>query len=307
MSEHNTDPARRAEDAADTAATSADNARAAAAKATAAAEETGKNQAVLVPAALGAVTSLLALFLGVGLTADRMPTILNGGTARELIITALILAAAALGLGLTTATLPARFRHARATTTALAPLTLVGSLTCGILAASSAFTDGGRPNISKISLVAEGDHHAVLSFTVTATGVRHDNLLRAFAIWVPTPPTSASTAPTAPGSGPAPPATTVPFYQATLRPDDNGEILHEVTVLIERQPAAHFLRIQIYWDSTANTPPTDPTPSTSGPQIMTPITPPPPVGAQCGNQAQAAEAAACADILLTAEVPPSPS
>jgi hypothetical protein len=73
VSEHNTDPARRAEDAADNAATSADTARAAAAKATAAAEETGKNQAVLVPAALGAVTSLL------------------------------ILAAAALGLGLTTA------------------------------------------------------------------------------------------------------------------------------------------------------------------------------------------------------------
>jgi hypothetical protein len=258
----------------------------------------------VVTATVGGMTSLLALFVGVGITADRMAVIFNGGTARTQIIVALMLAVVSIGLGLATVVLVRKTPWQ--VLSALAAIgALLVSLVFGVLAASSSFSDGGRPTFTKISLVSNGDAHATLSFTIMATGVKHDNLLRVFASWLPVvaDPASPGTAPT-PNSQP-------PFYVATLRPDDKGVVSQEVTVLLVRQSNARYLRLQVYWDSFAGL---TPTPSEAALRstptaipTMERVFPPVPYGAQCGSQANAKLAAACVDVLLAAAASPAPS
>jgi hypothetical protein len=120
----------------------------------------------------------------------------------------------------------------------VALVALVASLLLGVFAASSSFSDGGRPTLTKVSLVSDGGAHVILSFTVTATGVKHDNLLRAFALWVPRVAATSSQATKAPRT--TPPSQPMPFYVTTLRPDDKGIVSQEVTVLLDRRREAHL-------------------------------------------------------------------
>lgn len=234
---------------------------------------------------VGGVTSLVALLAGVGLTADRLAEVFNGGTARARLIAALLCAAGAVGLGLCAA----MFKGTTAVVLAfVGVVALVASLVLGVLAATVAFSDGGRPTLTKVSVAADGDTHATLSFTVTADGVKKDNLLRAFAIWVPATLQSGQTLQQRP-----------PFFIATLRPDENGVVNQEVSLLVDRPPSAEMVRIQVYWDTSASSQPSST--STSA------ITPPIPVGALCNNQGDARVAAACAEIEVEAAVTPTPT
>lgn len=245
----------------------------------------------VVAATVGGVTSLLALFTGVGLTADRLAVVFNGGSARNLLIGALLCAVASIGFGLS-AVIGKRIWLAAA-----AVLALVLSLSLGVFAASEAFSDGGRPTLTKVSVVSDGDTHATLSFTVTAEGVMKDNLLRAFAVWVP------DASDLQPGQAPA---QEPPFYVATLRPDDKGAVSQEVSILVRRPSSVQKIRLQIYWDTLASSWPT-PTAGTeteTSPPAPT-VTPPAPVGALCGNQADARVAAACAEVEVEAAAVPA--
>jgi hypothetical protein len=246
---------------------------------------------VLAPL-VGGMTSLLALFTGVGLTADRLAVVFNGGTARIQLIAALLCAAASIGLGLSAAIFKQWWLAG------LAVAALVASLTLGVLAATVAFSDGGRPTLTKVSVVSDGDTHATLSFTVTANGVKKDNLLRAFAIWAP------DTTTLQPGQAPQ---QEPPFYVATLRPDDKGVVSQEVSILIDRPPSAQKIRIQVYWDTSASPQPTATSAQPTSTSAPTTIRPPTPVGALCGNQGNARVAAACTEVEVEAAVTPTPT
>lgn len=123
------------------------------------------------------MASLLALLTGVGLTADRLAVVFNGGAARAQLIAALLCAAASVGLGLSAVICQQRVLTALLAFAATGAL--VASLMLGVVAASLSFSDGGRPTLTKVSVVSDGDTHATLSFTVTADGVKKDNLLPA--------------------------------------------------------------------------------------------------------------------------------
>lgn len=292
-------PTAAAQLAASLAESSAFNANRAADAASASAEKAataaaGKLDSVLATVA-GGVTSLLALFVGVGLSADRMAVIFNGGSARGFIVVALASAVAAVVLGLVAVlatTNGSKFAG-------WAIFALAASLGFGIAAAPQAFQDGGRPTITKVSLVSEGDTHATLSFTVTATGVAHDNLLRAFASWVPgtVPTDSPSPGVHSPSAAPAPRPAGSLFYVTTLRPDDKGVVSQDVTVLLERPAQARYIRLQVYWDETNPTP----TPTTTTERLV----PPADVGVQCGNQADSRRASACVDVVMVAATSPT--
>jgi hypothetical protein len=249
----------------------------------------GANLSDVLPTLVGGMASLLALLTGVGLTADRLAVVFNGGTARTQLIAALLCAAASVGLGLSAVICQQRVLTGLLAFAATGAL--VASLILGVVAASLSFSDGGRPTLTKVSVVSDGDTHATLSFTVTADGVKKDNLLRAFAIWVP----DTKTLP--PGQVPQ---QEPPFYVATLRPNDKGVVSQEVSMLVDRPPSAQTIRLQVYWDTSASGQQT----STSAP---TTIRPPAPVGALCGNQANARVAAACAEVQVQAAVTPTPT
>lgn len=244
----------------------------------------------LVTATVGGLTSLLALFVGVGLTADRLAVAFNGGAAQVWLVLSLITAVAAIIFGLLAVVVQSRKRLMAV----LAVIALGSSLALGVVTASQSFSDGGRPTLTNVSVTAEGDTHATLKFTVTASGVQTQNLLRAFASWVPT----------AKGAS----APKLPFYVSTLRPDDKGLVNQEVVILIARPPQAQFVRVQVYWDTAASKPPQSRTSGTAGSstptptQTSAPITPPAAVGALCSNQADAAVAAACVDVEVAASV-----
>jgi hypothetical protein len=201
-----------------------------------------------------------------------------------------------------------------------AAIALILSLTFGVFAAAGSFSDGGRPTITNVSVTAEGDTHAVLSFTVMASGVKSDNLLRASAIWV----RDATGLP----PGRVPPQEP-PFYTTTLRPDDKGVVNQEVTILLARLSPTRRIRIQVRWDKEASSRPTSSAP-TSTPEATstseadstseraTPGTTPsaattgstrkpPAAGADCGDQDDAAEASACVEIVVAAASPASPT
>ena len=100
------------------------------------------------------MTSLLALFTGVGLTADRLAVIFNGGTARTQLIAALLCAAASVALGLSAVIFKKLWLAV------VAVVALFVSLVLGVFATTLAFSDGGRPTLTKVSVVSEGDTHA---------------------------------------------------------------------------------------------------------------------------------------------------
>jgi hypothetical protein len=83
---------------------------------------------------VGGVTSLLALFTGVGLTADRLSVVFNGGTAKVLLILALLSAVAAIGLGLLA--IVGKARRIPWIFAVLAVVALTLALTLGVFASS---------------------------------------------------------------------------------------------------------------------------------------------------------------------------
>jgi len=229
--------------------------------------------------------------------------VFNGGTARNWLIAALVLAVVSIGSGLTAVILRSAWLAGAAV------VALVVSLVFGVFAASSAFSDGGRPTLSKVSVISDGDTHAILSFFVAVDGVKKDNLFRAFALWIP----DTKTLP--PGQTPL---QEPPFYIATLRPNDQGVVSQEVSILLERPSSAQKIRLQVYWDTEASkdeeaseepTPTAEPTPTLGAGIIPTQRPPviPQPVGALCGNQAQASVAAACVEVQVEPAVTPTPT
>lgn len=261
--------------------------------------DTGKIDSSVIAAAVGGVTSLLALLTGVGLTADRLAVVFNGGAAKGLLIGALLSAVASVGFGLL-AVAGRTWKHPWAfSVTAVAALTL--SLTLGVFVASSSFSDGGRPTITKVAVASEGESHATLTFTVTAEGVMSDNLLRAFASWVPD----------AAGGSAGSPAEQRLIYVTTLRPDNSGEINQEVSLVLQRQPRPQRVRLQVYWDrprsAPSAVPATDPSPNALA--TVPPAASPDQIayGALCRNQQKAPEAAACTEVAVPPAVIATPS
>ena len=248
---------------------------------TTATESTTADVSAVVTATVGGSTSLIALFAGIGFTADRVAVAFNGGAARVWLLVALAAAVLSIVLGLLSVFFRKLERLGR-TLMILALAALAASLFAGIWAASETFSDGGRPTLTKVSVVAAGDAHATLSFTVSATGVRSNGLLRVFASW-------------------ATPESSTPFYVTTLRPNDLGTVNQEVTVLVDRPTPSQIVRLQVYPDPSA----ADSSASGQSGQVAPP---PIPYGAQCGNQADPKLAAVCAEVMVeAAETPPTPT
>lgn len=250
------------------------------------AKSADQDYTVVVAATVGGLTSLIALFAAVGLTANRVAVVFNGGSAKWLLIAALLLAVLSIGLGLLSVVFRKKGLAVALTAGAVAALML--SLGAGVWAASESFTDGGRPTLTKVSVVATGDTQANLTFVVTATGVKSGSLLRAFASWVPVVDQ--------PGQEPGP---QLPFYLTTLRPDDMGVVDQDVSVLVDRPATARRVRIQVYWDTSVAT---TSTPQNSSNGASSPSIP---YGAQCANQGDANKSAACAEVVVEAALTPS--
>jgi hypothetical protein len=231
---------------------------------------------------VGGVASLLALFAGVGLTADRLAVVFNGGRARTLLIAALLCAVASIGFGL------GAIIWKKPWLAAGAVLALVGSLAVGVVAASYSFSDGGRPTLTKVSVEPDGDKHAMLSFTVTADGVMKDNLLRVFAMWEQTN---------------ADPQQDSHLYVATLRPNDKGVVSQEVSLLINRPRSAQKIQLGVDWSPRNSE--RQLTLDAAGRLRTQMMSPQAGIFDQCGVQDNQHLAIACAEAEVVGAMPPT--
>lgn len=203
----------------------------------AAAPDSPKGPTEVITAATGSVAALLALLSGIGLGGERLAVVLIGGPAKDLLIDSLWCAIGALGLGLLSVLLRKETVWGPVVA-GLSVIALIASLILGVNAAGAAYSNGGRPGITKVELanIEEDPTRATLSFTVTAVGVRYNNLLRVSVGWV------GDDTPTRP-------------YLSTLRPDEEGVASQEVSVTLDRQSTDQIVRIAVFYEPEASSSP----------------------------------------------------
>jgi hypothetical protein len=229
-----------------------------------------------------ATAVVVALLTALGLTGDRLAVILNSSESKALVLGAVGCAVGAVICGTAAVALSVEQLWLEKTLLGLGTFLFAGSLVLAVLAASTSFTEDGRPTITEVSVADAGGTGAVLSFSVRSDGVAQDAALRVVAIWVRNSDVEDQR---------------LPFYSTVLRPSATGVIQQTATVYLSRPTADTYVRIQAI--RMRDPEKTDEENAQAQEAIIETD-----AETQCSAQTDQKTAPACADILVPAAGPP---
>jgi preprotein translocase subunit SecG len=225
-----------------------------------------------------ATAVLIALLAALGLTGDRLTVILNSSPSKAFVIGSVVCAVGAVVCGTLAVALPVTRLTLEMLIIVLGTVFFAGSLGLAVAAASTAFTEAGRPAITEVSVADAAGTGATLSFTVTSDGVAQNAGLRVVAIWVRN------------SEGPQ----QLPFYSTALRPNALGIIQQTATIYLSRPDVDTYVRIQVIRMSDA----------AEAAKLEAKLEAPP-KGTLCADQTDQKTASACAEVLVPAAGPPA--
>ena len=233
-----------------------------------------------------ATTLTVALLAALGLAGDRLTVMLNSSGSKAFVLAGVACAVLAVICGTVAQALTLEPDAARSLSRerrliVLGTFLFAGALALAVFAASTAFTEDGRPTITEVSIADAGGTGATLLFSVTSDGVAQDAGLRVVAVWV---------------RNSAGEEQRDPFYSAFLRPSAMGVIQQQATILLPRPSVDTYVRIQAI---RMHDPEKD---EAEAEEIESALAKPDPAS-QCSNQTDQKTAPACVDVLVPAAAP----